>query len=149
LELSLTTPIGSDTSTVDDEVDAVLRAPLTVNGEAVLNAGAIARGLVIEATSAAKADGRGRLAVRFDSIQLGPKSVQIQAAPVHWEAPGVSRRAPPPPEKHGLFGRIVSSTKKGLHIGDDGKPRPGSAEVRFQPGALVRIRLEQPAHIAP
>ncbi len=148
LELSLSTPIGSDTSAVDDKVDAVLRAPLTVNGEEILNAGAVARGIVIEATPSAKADGRGRLAVRFDTIQLGQRSVPIQAAPVRWEAPGVSRRAPAP-EKHGLFGKIVSSTKKGLHIGEDGKARPGSSEVRFQAGALVRIRLEQPAHIAP
>jgi hypothetical protein len=133
---------------VDDKVDAVLRAPLTVNGEAVLNAGAVARGVVIEATPSARADGRGRLAVRFDTIQLGQRSVPIQAAPVHWEAPSVSRR-PPAPQKHGLFGKIVSSTKKGLHIAEDGKSRAGSAEVRFEPGALVRIRLEQPAHIVP
>jgi hypothetical protein len=149
LELSLNTPIGSDTSAIDDKVDAVLRAPLVINGEEILGAGALAHGIVTEATPSAKADGRGRLSVRFETIQLGGRTMPIQSAPLHWEAPGVSKR-PPPEEKKGLFGKIVSKTKKGLRIGDeDGAGARGSAEVRFAPGAAVKIRLEQAARIAP
>jgi hypothetical protein len=149
LELSLNTPIGSDTSAIDDKVDAVLRAPLMVNGEEILGAGALAHGVVTEATPSAKADGRGRLTVRFDALQLGVRTLPIQAAPVHWEASGVTKRAPQE-APHGLFGKIVSKTKKGLRIGDENSNAArGSAEVRFAPGATVRIRLEQAARIAP
>src|SRR5262249_11351070 len=77
LELTLNTPIGSDTSAVDDKVDAVLRAPLIVNGEAILESGAVAHGTITEATPSTKADGRGRLAVRFDTIEIGARTLPI------------------------------------------------------------------------
>jgi hypothetical protein len=161
LELSLNTPIGSDTSAIDDKVDAVLRAPLVVNGTQVLGAGTAAHGIVTEATPATKAAGRGRLSVRFETIQLGQKSLPIQASPVRWEASpstagggSTASRDEPPPRN--LWGRLVRKTKKGLRIGDEDRGRGGagagagtSADVRFAAGAVVRIRLEQAARIAP
>jgi hypothetical protein len=153
LELTLSSRIGSDSSSVDDRIEAVLRAPILINGELVLEAGAVAHGVVTEATPSEKAEGRGRLTVRFDSLQLGARTVAIQTAPVRWEAPGVTR--PPPSEpgsgKKRFFDRVVDKTKKGLHIGDE-KARAGAtgtAEVHVGPGAIVRVRLEQPTRIAP
>jgi hypothetical protein len=149
LELSLSAPIGSDTSKIDDKVDAALRAPLIVNGESVLGAGAVAHGVITEATPSGNADGRGRLAVRFDTIQLGARTVSIQTAPLRWEAPGVSKAPPPRPPDKSFFHRVVDKTRKGLHLKDDEPGPRGSADVRFAAGALLRIRLEQPAHLAP
>lgn len=150
LELALSAAIGSDSSNVDDKVDAVLRAPVVINGESILDAGAVAHGTVTEATPSEKAEGRGRLSVRFDAIQLGTRTVSIQTTPMHWEASGITRK--PAAEARGgkrsVFGKLVDKTKKGLHIGDDDAPR-GSAEVRVAAGAVLRVRLEQPTRIAP
>jgi hypothetical protein len=150
LELALSAPIGSDSSNVDDKVDAVLRAPIVINGEPIVEAGAVAHGTVTEATPSEKAEGRGRLSVRFDAIQLGTRSVSIQTTPMHWEASGIARKpaADARGGKRSVFGKLVDKTKKGLHIGDDDAPR-GSAEVRVAAGAVLRVRLEQPTRIAP
>jgi hypothetical protein len=150
LELSLSTPIGSDTSAVDDKVDAVLRTPLMVNGEALLEPGVLAHGTIVEATPSSKADGRGRLVVRFDTLEIGTRTLPIQTAPVRWEAPGVTKRPPPQESKGGFFRKVVDKTKKGLRIKDDDANSPrGSAEIRLAPGAQLHIRLEQAARIAP
>jgi hypothetical protein len=121
-----------------------------IHGEPILEAGALAHGTVTEATPPEKAEGRGRLSVRFDSIQLGSRTVSIQTAPMHWEATGVSRKSGGEARggKRSVFGKLVDKTKKGLHIGDDDAPR-GSAEVRVAAGAVLRVRLEQPTRIAP
>ena len=150
LELALSAAIGSDSSNVDDKVDAVLRAPVIINGESILEAGAVAHGTVTEATPSEKAEGRGRLSVRFDAIQFGTRTVSIQTTPMHWEASGITRKpaADSRGGKRGMFGKLVDKTKKGLHIGDDEAPR-GSAEVRVAAGAILRVRLEQPTRIAP
>jgi hypothetical protein len=157
LELSLNTPIGSDTSAIDDKVDAVLRAPLIVNGAQLLGAGTMAHGIVTEATPSTKA-GRGRLSVRFNTIQLGQKSLPIQAAAVRWEASATPARERDRDEStsRSIWGRLVRKTKQGLRLGDDDRGRGASgasggsaADVRFAPGAIVRIRLEQAARIAP
>ena len=150
LELALSAAIGSDSSNVDDKVDAVLRAPVIINGESILEAGAVAHGTVTEATPSEKAEGRGRLSLRFDAIQLGTRTVAIQTTPMHWEASGITRKpaADSRGGKRGMFGKLVDKTKKGLHIGDEDAPR-GSAEVRVAAGAVLRVRLEQPTRIAP
>lgn len=155
LELALSAAIGSDSSNVDDKVDAVLRAPIVINGEPIVEAGAVAHGTVTEATPSEKAEGRGRLSVRFDAIQLGTRTVSIQTTPMHWEASGITRKpaADSRGGKRGMFGKLVDKTKKGLHIGDDDAARgggsSGSAEVRVAAGAVLRVRLEQPTRIAP
>ncbi len=70
LPLTLRSAVGSDTSNVEDPVRATLRRPITIGGTQVLPAGAVVTGHVTDAARSARVKGRGRVAFRFNQIDL-------------------------------------------------------------------------------
>ncbi|MGE0461185.1 MAG: hypothetical protein AB7Q16_07425 [Vicinamibacterales bacterium] len=86
LEVRLESAVGSDTSRVDDAVNATLSEPVVVDGMTVLPAGSTVRGEVAAAQPAGKVKGRASLALRFGTVTVGDERYAIQAR--------VSRLAP-------------------------------------------------------
>jgi hypothetical protein len=86
LQLSLTTPASSETSTVGDAAEATLDEPIRVGDVVVLPEGSVVRGKVTEATSAGKVKGRAKLALHFDTIVVRDERYPI-AAGISVEAP--------------------------------------------------------------
>jgi len=87
LLLSLTTPIGSDTSVVEDAVRAELRQSVEVEGREILPAGTQVEGSVISVDGAGRVTGRATVAFRLTSIQTDWERYELQVAPVSQMAP--------------------------------------------------------------
>src|SRR5579872_5643537 len=69
LTVVLDTPVGSDTSELEEAVQGHLAAPVIVEGQTVADAGSGVSGVVTSATKSAKVKGRAHVAVRFDTLQ--------------------------------------------------------------------------------
>jgi hypothetical protein len=69
LTVVLDTPVGSDTSRVEESVQGHLSRPLALHGETVLPSGSRLSGVVTDATRSAKVKGRAYVAVRFDTLR--------------------------------------------------------------------------------
>jgi hypothetical protein len=68
LSVRLDTPVGSDTSRVEQAVTAHLTRAVVVRGETVLLEGTRVSGTVTDATRSAKVKGRAHVAMRFDGL---------------------------------------------------------------------------------
>jgi hypothetical protein len=69
LTVVLDTPVGSDTSRVEQAVRGHLSGPFTLHGQTVLPAGSRVSGVVTDATRSAKVKGLAHVAVRFDTLR--------------------------------------------------------------------------------
>jgi hypothetical protein len=86
LSVTVTTPVASDSSKVEDLVQGMLAKPIVVSGTTVVPSGSELTGSVIEATQSARVKGRAAIAFRFDRISVRSESHQIQTASVRREA---------------------------------------------------------------
>ena len=86
LSVTVTTPVASDSSKVEDLVQGTLDKPIVVSGTTVVPRGSELTGSVIEATQSARVKGRAAIAFRFDRIIVRSESHEIQTAGVRREA---------------------------------------------------------------
>jgi hypothetical protein len=70
LSLRLDSSIGSDTSRVEDAVEAILTEAVLVDGVDVLPVDSVLQGVVTRADPSGKVSGRASLAVQFQSMSL-------------------------------------------------------------------------------
>lgn len=157
LPLELKSTVGSDTSNVEDPVRATLRRAITIDGLAALPAGTAVTGHVTEATRAARVKGRGRIAFRFNQIDLPGDGarIAIQTGTVARTAPGTKKRDAAKIGAGAAGGAIVG----GLLGGGDGAAKgavigggAGTAvvlstrgkEVRLGEGADLSVKLTAP-----
>lgn len=70
LRVTLTTPVASDTSNVEDAVRGTLQNAVVADGMTALPAGATVLGHVTSAQRSAKVKGRASVALRFNSVDL-------------------------------------------------------------------------------
>lgn len=137
LAARLDTPLGSDDSEVDDEVEATLLNPVVVDGRQLVPAGTTVKGTVIE--SGKNGEGRPELAVRFMAIARGEDdNIPIQASVLRWSG-SVEHVAASEAQAGSFMGKI----KKGL-----GMNKSGTVTVvkpaRVTRGTPIEITLEAP-----
>jgi hypothetical protein len=157
LPLDLSTAVASDTSSVEDPIRATLRRAITIGGVEVLPAGAVLTGHVTDAKRSARVKGRGRIAFRFNQIDLRSHGgrTEIRTATVAREAPGTKKKDATKIGIGAAGGAIVG----GLIGGGDGAAKgaavgggAGTAavlatrgeEVRLGEGADLSVRLTAP-----
>jgi hypothetical protein len=88
LAVRLESPVGSDSSRVEDPVEATLTNAVLVDGTEVLPAGSVVRGAVSAVQSSGKVKGRGTLTLLFSSVSVAGRDEQYQiAAHVSFLAP--------------------------------------------------------------
>ena len=80
LSATLTTPLASDTSKVEDTVRATLRSAVSIDGVELVPTGATISGHVTKALQAAKVKGRAVISFRFNSVALpgGPEHMSTE-----------------------------------------------------------------------
>jgi hypothetical protein len=80
LSATLTTPLASDTSKVEDTVRATLRSAVSIDGVELVPTGATITGHVTKALQAAKVKGRALIAFRFNAVDLpsGPEHMSTE-----------------------------------------------------------------------
>ena len=92
LRLALETPLSSETARAGDAVSAELSEPVRVEGVEALAAGLRLTGRLEEAASAEAAEGRGRMTLRFDSVEAPGRSLDLRVRPLVLRAPGTKRK---------------------------------------------------------
>lgn len=155
LRLDLASSVASDSSKVEDRVNATLREAVVVDGNAVLPTGASLAGVVTDVEDSGRVKGRARIAYRFNSLTVGDEQYDITTAPTSHVAAATKGEDA---KKIGIgagagaaIGAILgggSGAAKGAAIG--GAAGTGAVlatkgdEVRLGPGANVTSRLTAP-----
>jgi hypothetical protein len=157
LRVTLTTPVASDTSNVEDAVRATLQNAVAAEGVTALPAGATVRGHVTSAERSGKVKGRASIGLRFNSVDLSGDggTESIQSATISHVAPTTKKKDA---AKIGvgagagaIIGGIVgggSGAAKGAAIG--GGAGTGAVlatrgeEVRLPAGTALSVKLTAP-----
>jgi hypothetical protein len=160
LSIVLDTPVGSETSRIEEPVTAHLARAVQVNGETVLAEGSRVAGVVTDAKRSGKVKGRAHVAVRFDSLtpRGADERYTIHTAAIGRTAPATKKKDAleigAPAAGGAIIGAIVGG-KKGALIGGAAGGGAGTAvvlstrgkEVHLPKGAAVTLRLTQPVAV--
>lgn len=82
LRLSLTSPVASDRSKVEDQVRAVVREPVIVDRQVVLPRGTQVIGYVSDVDRSGRVKGRARVQMRFSRLMLDGDQYDVRSEPV-------------------------------------------------------------------
>lgn len=155
LPLTLQTALASDTSSVEDRVQASLRRDVVVGGTTVLPAGTDLQGVVTGVQRSGKVKGRASLAFRFNTVSVDDEAYDIRTSSVSRTAQGTKKKDA---TKIGIgagagavIGGIVGGGK-GAAIGTAVGGGAGTGmvlatrgdEVRMAAGTPVTVRLSEP-----
>jgi hypothetical protein len=155
LSLTLTTAVGSDTSSVEDPVRAKLAAPVMVDGLAALPAGAEVSGTVTNVQRSGRVKGRATLAFEFNRLTAWNETFDLNSARIARQAAATKGEDA---TKIGIgagAGTVIGAIaggKKGAAIGGAIGAGAGTGavvatrgeEVRLASGASVRTTLQEP-----
>ena len=140
----LDTPVGSDSSRVEQLVEAHVSKPVLVDGATAIPEDSLVAGVVTQATPAGKVKGRAHIALRFESIIPRGQNQRYDFA-----SSAIARTAPSekkqdaakiavPAAGGAVIGGIVGG-KKGAVIGGAVGGGAGTAVVLFDSGQEVRL----------
>jgi len=160
IPIVLDTSIGSDTSRVEQAVQAHLSQPIVVNGQTVLPTGSRVSGVVTDAAQSGKVKGRAHFSVRFTSVtpRGDNERYSFRAGSVTRTAPATKKRDAMEIGIPAAGGAVVGGLlggKKGAVIGGAAAGGAGTAvvlnqrgkEVRLGKGAPLILRLSEPLTI--
>ena len=159
LHVTLETPVGSDTSRIEQPVRGVLRTPVRVRGVDVLPAGTAVSGHVTAARRPGKVKGRGYVAMRFTNVDTpGEGTTRISTAAVGHLARATKEKDAlkiiAPAAGGAVVGRVVGgkgAARKGAVIG--GAAGTGyvlstrGEEARLRKGAPLAVKLTAPVTV--
>jgi hypothetical protein len=160
LSVTLDTPVGSDSSRVEQPVTAHLARAVHIGGATALAPGSRVMGIVTDATQSAKVKGRAHVAVRFDSLtpEGSDQRYEIRTAAVGRTAEGTKEKdalkIAAPAAGGAIIGALVGG-KKGALIGTAVGGGAGTGvvlstrgkEVHLGKGAALTLRLAAPVTI--
>jgi len=159
LVVRLESAVASDTSRVEDSVEAVLTDAVMLDGIQVLPAGSTVKGQVVAVQPAGKVKGRASLALRFTSVTVAGRDERAAiVARVDMRAPDTRRddavKIGLPAAGGAIIGGILGG-KKGAAIGTAVGGGGGAAvvlsttgdEIRLARGAVLTLPLDQPVDL--
>ena len=143
LVVRLDSAVGSDTSRVEDPVEAILSEAVVVDGVDVFPAGSIVRGEVAAVQPAGKVKGRASLALRFTSVAVAGREERSGiVARMDLLAPATksedAAKIGIPAAGGAIIGGIIGG-KKGAAIGTVVGGGGGAAVVLATPGDEIRL----------
>jgi len=158
LQLDLTSAVGSDTSRVEEAVEATLRQPVVVKGETILPTGTELTGAVTDVEDSGRVKGRARVAFRFTSLRVGGERYAIRTAVIAQQAAATkgedAKKIAIGAGAGAALGAVLgggSGAAKGAAIGGAGGTGVVLAtkgkEVRLGPGANLTTRLAAPVTV--
>jgi hypothetical protein len=141
LSLELVTPVNSDSSRIEDKVEATLLSPIRVDGIEVVPAGARVTGVVSSVVPAGKVKGRASVALKFTDLRTKEESYPIEAR-FGMTAPNTKKedamKIGIPAAGGAIIGAIIGGGKGaavGATIGGGG----GAAAVLMTPGKPIGL----------
>jgi hypothetical protein len=158
LPIVLDTPVGSDTSRVEQPVHAHLSRPVMIKGQTVVPEGSGVSGVVADATRSGKVKGRAHVAMRFDTLTLRDERYRIQTTAVGRTAPATKKKDALEIGGGAAGGALIGALVgggKGAAIGTAAGAGAGTAvvlstrgkEVHLLKGAALRLRLTEPVTV--
>ena len=155
IDVRLQTALSSDTNQVEDRFEATTVVDLRQDGRVLIPAGSVVRGVVTAVDDAGRVERKGRLALSFDQITVGGRNYPIRGTITEaLEAGGYREDAGKigtGAAVGGIIGGILGGLKgalAGILIGGGGVVAATEGEnVELPPGAVLRMRLEQPLTI--
>ncbi len=155
LAVRLDSAVNSDTSHVEDPVEAILSDAVVVDGVEVFPVGSVVKGGVASAQAAGKVKGRASLALRFTSITVAgrdePSAIVARTSLMAPSTKGKDAATIGIPAAGGaIIGGIIGG-KKGAAIGTAVGGGGGTAvvlstsgdEIKLARGAALTLPLEQ------
>ena len=159
LVVRLDSAVGSDTSRVEDPVEATLSDAVVVDGFDVFPAGSVVRGEVAAVQQSGKVKGRASLALRFISISVAGRAERPSiVARTELVAPATkgedAAKIGIPAAGGAIIGGIIGG-KKGAAIGTAVGGGGGAAvvlatpgdEIRLARGAALTLVLDEPIEV--
>ena len=155
--IALDSYVASDSSRVEDTVNAHVRRPIVIDGLTAIPSGSTLVGHVTNVERAGRVKGRGRVAFRFERLSLAGTREQM-----HVRTSTVARQAAATkgedaekigvPAAGGAVIGALAGGKKGAAIGAAAGGGAGTAvvlstrgrEVRLGRGAIATVRLVEP-----
>lgn len=152
IDVRLQTALSSDTNQVEDRFEATTVVDLREEGRVLIPAGSTVRGVVTAVDDAGRVERKGRLALSFDQITVGGRNYPIRGTVTEaLEAGGYREDAGKigtGAAVGGIIGGIIGGLKgalAGILIGGGGVVAATEGQnVELQPGAVLRMRLDQP-----
>jgi hypothetical protein len=155
LSLRLDSTVASNTSQVEDAVQAHLLRPVTSRGLTVLPANAPVSGSVTQAKRSGHIKGRALIAFRFHSLRAHGEQYRVATSSVVRQAPSTVKRDAAEiglPAAGGAVIGALAGGRKGAAIGAAVGGGAGTGvviaqrgkEIRLGRGTLVSVRLTQP-----
>ena len=155
IDVRLQTALSSDTNQVEDRFEATTVVDLREDGRVLIPAGSVVRGVVTAVDDAGRVERKGRLALSFDQITVGGRNYPIRGTVTEaLEAGGYREDAGKigaGAAVGGIIGGILGGFKgalAGILIGGGGVVAATEGQnVELPPGAVLRMRLDQPLAI--
>jgi glucose/arabinose dehydrogenase len=160
LPVVLDTGVGSDTSRVEQPVQAHIARPIVVSGQTVLPAGTRVSGVVTDARRSGKVKGLAHVGVRFDTLvpRGDDERYRIQTSAVGRTAQSTKKKDAleigAPAAGGAIIGALIGG-KKGAAIGTAAGGGAGTAvvlstrgkEAHLPKGSALTLRLSEPVTI--
>lgn len=150
LDVRLQAPLSSDTAQVEDRFEATTLVDLMQDGEVLVPAGTVVRGVVSSVESAGRVDRKGRMTLAFDQITVRGRQVPIRATAVEaFESQGISGETAKIATGGGvgaIIGGLIGGFKgalTGILVGAGGViAATEGQDVTLPQGAIIRIRFD-------
>ena len=160
LPIVLESYVGSDTSRIEDPVQARTRRAVVIDGVTVIPAGSTLSGYVSSVQRSGRVKGRARIALRFHELRLAGSGerVRIRTSAIARQAPATKARDARTiglPAAGGAIVGALAGGKKGAAIGAAAGGGAGTAvvlstrgrDVRLGRGATGAVTLLEPVRV--
>jgi hypothetical protein len=158
MDVTLNTPLASDTSRVEQSVNATLASPVIVDGATVIPSGSALSGHVTHVDESGKIKGRAELAFRFTSLTVGGTTYDIDTKPLSYVAESTKKDDAVKIGAGAAAGAVIGAIaggKKGAAIGSAVGAGAGTGvvlatdgkEIRLAEGRKLKVSLTNPLTI--
>lgn len=155
LDVRLQQPLSSETATAEQRFEAVTAVDVLQDGNALIPAGSVVRGVVTSVKRPGRVDRVGSLTLSFDQITVRGRAHPIRAMATQvFESGGIREEAGTAGVGAGagaVIGGLLGGVKGavlGAVIGAGGAiAATEGKDINLPAGSVIRIRLDQPVNI--
>ena len=157
IDVRLQNALNSGTNQVEDRFEATTLVDVGANSRVVIPAGSLMRGVITQVEAATRTNRTARMTVSFDQVTVNGQSYAIRGTVTQAiEGEGIrgeTARIGTGAGVGAIIGGILGGFKgalAGILIGGGGTiAATEGKEVQLPQGAVLRVRLDSPAYIAP
>ena len=152
IDVRLQTTLSSEHATAEQRVEATTAVDITQNGQVLVPAGSVVRGVVSAVKPAGRVDRTGSLTLSFDQITVRGRQVPLRAMATQvFESGGIREEVGTAGAGAGVGGVIggilggVRGAVLGAVIGAGGAiAATDGKDITLPAGSIIRIRLDSP-----